>query len=200
MESPLICLASLSPRRHELLEQLGVPHQQIAVAIDESLQLGESAEEYVLRLALAKAEAGRAMIESGRKLPVLGADTAVVVDHEILGKPADREEGIRMLLRLSGRSHRVLTGAALIAAQSATRLSESRVRFRSISEQEALVYWQSGEPADKAGGYAIQGLGALFVSRLEGSFSGVMGLPLFETAELLAEAGIKLLDKKILGA
>jgi septum formation protein len=194
MTPPLIYLASISPRRRELLDQLGVHHQQVKVAVDESLRPEESAEQYVLRLAQAKAEAGREMIGNQLRRPVLGADTAVVVGHQILGKPADREEGIEMLLRLAGRCHRVLTGVALVDGGSEARLSESIVQFRPIQQQEAQAYWQSGEPADKAGGYAIQGLGALFVSRLEGSFSGVMGLPLFETAELLAQAGIKLLD------
>jgi len=187
---PQIALASRSPRRRELLAQIGVRHRVVDVDVDESPRPAEVPAEYVLRLALAKARAG-----SGRAagLPVLGADTAVVVDDAILGKPADREEAMAMLGRLSGREHRVLTAIALVGGREATRLSVSHVRFRAVGPDEAAAYWATGEPADKAGAYAIQGLGALFVESLSGSYSGVMGLPLFETAELLRHAGIDLL-------
>ena len=193
MTPPLIYLASISPRRRELLDQLGVHHQQVKVAVDESLRPEESAEQYVLRLAQAKADAGREMMGNQLRRPVLGADTAVVVGHQILGKPADREEGIEMLLRLAGRCHRVLTGVALVDGGSEARLSESIVQFRPIQQQEAQAYWQSGEPADKAGAYAIQGRGGVFVENIAGSYSGVVGLPVYETMALLREAGISVL-------
>jgi septum formation protein len=151
----------------------------------------------VLRLALEKAAAGRSAAAGAPALPVLAADTAVVVEDEILGKPSNRDQALGMMAQLSGRSHKVLTGVALATEEMNSRLSVSRVTFRSVSTAEANAYWQSGEPSDKAGGYGIQGLGALFISHLEGSFSGVMGLPLFETAELLRAAGIKLLDSEL---
>lgn len=186
----MLYLASQSPRRHELLKQIGIPHRVIQATVDETVRAGESAADYVRRLALAKARAGQALHHDAA---VLGADTAVVLDDRILGKPCDREQGLAMLAALSGREHRVLTGVALVYTNHAeVRLSENRVRFRHIDPGEAARYWASGEPADKAGGYAIQGLGAVFVSELAGSFSGVMGLPLYETAEILASAGIKL--------
>ncbi|MEJ1463450.1 MAG: Maf family protein [Candidatus Sedimenticola sp. (ex Thyasira tokunagai)] len=192
MSSPKIYLASLSPRRSELLTQIGVSHEVVRVVVDERLQADEAAAKYVVRLALEKAEAGLAAIGDRPYRPVLGADTAVVVDDRILGKPADRDEALAMMALLSGRSHRVLTGVALAkAAGSESLLSVSSVTFREVSADEALAYWQSGEPTDKAGGYGIQGLGALFISHLEGSFSGVMGLPLYETGELLRGAEIK---------
>jgi len=194
--SPSIYLASLSPRRRELLKQIGVDHEVIKVDVDETPIPGEAPAEYVIRLALAKARAGCEARPEHARLPVLAADTAVVVDNEIMGKPTDRDDALDMMARLSGRSHKVLTGVALIAAREESRLSVSHVTFREVSPTEALAYWNSGEPADKAGGYAIQGLGALFVSRLEGSFSGVMGLPLFETAELLRGAGIERLEAR----
>jgi septum formation protein len=124
---------------------------------------------------------------------VLGADTAVVVDGRIMGKPRDRDEGIDMLLALSGRSHQVLSAVALAAGREAVRMSESRVTFCSLTQAQCAAYWDTGEPGDKAGGYAIQGRAAVFVSRLEGSYSGVMGLPVYETAELLREFGIEVM-------
>ena len=190
---PILCLASRSPRRRELLEQIGIHHRIIATDIDETARPGEAPAEYVLRLAVEKARAGRAA--SDDSLPVLAADTAVVLGDTILGKPRDRDHALAMLQRLSGREHRVLTGVALAWRDGLhSRLSVSHVSFRDIGRDEAERYWASGEPADKAGGYAIQGLGALFVERLEGSYSGVMGLPLFETGELLTKAGITPLD------
>ena len=190
---PLLYLASLSPRRHELLLQIGVHHEVISVDVDESARPGEEPAEYVLRLAIAKAEKGRESILNDRSpLPVLGADTAVVVDGEILGKPSHREDAREMMHRLSNRTHRVLTGLALATDRVISRMSESLVTFRKLEEGDIERYWRSGEPSDKAGGYGIQGLGAIFVERLEGSYSGVVGLPLYETAELLREAGIRL--------
>ncbi len=186
---PSIYLASTSPRRRELLEQIGVAYQVIGAPVDETPRGGEATEGYVLRMALEKARAGHG--QAADKLhPVLGADTTVVVGGAVLGKPRDRADGIAMLRRLSGVTHHVYSGVALVVAgREATRLSVSAVSFREIAERECAAYWMSGEPADKAGGYAIQGRGALFVVRLEGSYSGVMGLPLFETAELLREFG-----------
>ena len=190
----MIYLASQSPRRRELLAQIGITHQVISATIDETPLADESAEDYVQRMALEKARAGHRLHNDQ---PVLGADTAVVLDGHILGKPDDQQHAQRMLLRLSGREHRVLTGAALVAGnREHYRMSDSRVTFRDITRVEAANYWQSGEPADKAGAYAIQGLGALFVCHLSGSYSGVMGLPLFETAELLRAAGITLLGQE----
>jgi len=184
-------LASASPRRRELLERLGVTLRQLAVAIDEAIRPGEQPELYVLRLALDKARAARSRLPVGETAWVLGADTSVVVDDEILGKPRDQAEGIAMLERLSGVTHHVYTGVALVGRErEGTRLSVSAVSFRPVNRQECEDYWRSGEPADKAGGYAIQGKGAMFISRLEGSYSGVMGLPLFETTELLREFGL----------
>ena len=188
--SPLY-LASASPRRRELLEQIGVAHRLLAVTVDEALHPGERPELYVLRLALAKARAGRVRMPATESAWVLGADTSVVVDGEILGKPRDQAEGIAMLEKLSGVIHHVYTGVALVGKdREGTRLSVSAVSFRSMSREECEEYWRSGEPVDKAGGYAVQGRAAMFISRLEGSYSGVMGLPLFETAELLREVGL----------
>jgi len=185
---PLVCLASRSPRRRELLEQIGVPHVVATPDIDEAPLAGESAADYALRLACCKA---RAEHQHGRGLPVQAADTVVVLDARIHGKPANEDEGLAMLARLSGRTHQVLTAVALAADGGVThRLSASEVRFRRLTRAECLAYWRTGEPRDKAGGYAVQGRGAVFIEHLSGSYSGVMGLPLFETAELLAAAGV----------
>ncbi len=190
-----IYLASRSPRRRELLAQIGVDTELVTVAVDERPRAGEAAEDYVLRLAREKAAAGWQAVTAAKqpRLPVLGADTAVVVDGDILGKPVDREHGLAMLARLSGREHRVLTAVALCRGETACRLSETRVCFREIGADERRAYWDTGEPADKAGAYGIQGHGALFVRHIAGSYSGVVGLPLWETGELLAAAGIRLL-------
>jgi len=193
---PLIYLASHSPRRRELLLQIGVHHTVVGITIDETPLPGEAPSEYVIRMALEKARAGRQATNQKTPMPVLGADTAVVVNQQILGKPRDQNDAITMLELLSDTTHKVLTGVALIDQREETRLSVSKVSFRSIQPQEATAYWDSHEPLDKAGGYAIQGMGALFISRLEGSFSGVMGLPLFETGELLQRAGITPLEDK----
>lgn len=186
--SPRVCLASVSPRRRELLAQIGVPHIAVGADIDETAWAGEAPRDYVLRMAQQKALTVR---ERGEKLPVLAADTTVVLDDVIYGKPRDREDGIAMLGRLSGRTHGVLTAVAVADAHGvAVRLSVSTVRFRDLSSQECADYWETGEPRDKAGGYAVQGAAAVFIESLSGSYSGVMGLPLFETAELLRAAGI----------
>ncbi len=187
--APLLTLASVSPRRRELLEQIGVAHVVSGADIDESVRPGEAPADYVVRMACAKARAVRAR---GGELPVLAADTTVVIDGLILAKPRDRAECLAMLGRLSGRAHQVLTAVALAtAAGVAFRLSTSEVRLRAVTAEECAAYWETGEPRDKAGGYAIQGRGALFIEHLSGSYSGVMGLPLFETGQLLAAAGLR---------
>lgn len=186
--SPLVCLASVSPRRRELLAQIGVPHIVVGADIDETVQICEAPRDYVVRMARQKALTVR---ERGESLPVLAADTTVVLDDVIYGKPRDREDGLAMLGRLSGRTHAVLTAVALADLHGvAVQLSVSTVRFRDLSSQECAEYWETGEPRDKAGGYAVQGAAAVFIESLSGSYSGVMGLPLFETAGLLRAAGI----------
>ena len=187
-------LASGSPRRRELLTQIGVPFQVVSASIDETPLPDECPAAYVERLARAKARAGREHLlglSVSAPFCVLGADTAVVLDDQILGKPVDEADALSMLMALSGREHEVLTAIAILAAERCeTRVVRSRVSFRTISQQEAARYWASGEPQDKAGGYAIQGLAAVFVAGLNGSYSGVVGLPVCETAELLGQFGI----------
>jgi septum formation protein len=184
-----IQLASASLRRSDLLRQIGVAHEIRAVDLDESRLARESPRDYVLRLAREKVTAGAA---TSAELPVLAADTTVAIGDEIFGKPRDEADGIRMLAALSGRRHDVLTAVALSSnGRVETAISETRVTFRALSVAECRDYWASGEPVDKAGAYAIQGLGAVFIARLEGSYSGVMGLPLFETAALLDSAGVR---------
>jgi septum formation protein len=191
MSADFVYLASGSPRRRELLNQIGVPFQVLNLAVDEAVVPGETAEAYVGRLAGAKAAAGWILSRVAADAPVLGADTAVAVGGQILGKPQDRTDGERMLCELSGRTHDVLTAVALATSRGVElRLSRSEVTFRSITPREARAYWDTGEPQDKAGGYAIQGRAAVFISDLRGSYSGVMGLPLYETAELLRLAGV----------
>jgi len=189
--SPLLYLASTSPRRREILQSLGIEFEVVMVEIDESPLAGESAEDLVVRLATAKAEAA-----TGAEY-VLGSDTVVVLDDVVLGKPEDADDAVDMLLALSGRSHSVFTGVALRSPNgTGLVLSKTDVRFREIDRDEAIRYWHSGEPADKAGSYGIQGLGGMFVEAINGSYSGVMGLPVFETVELLKSAGIEVLSKK----
>ncbi len=183
-----IALASASPRRRELLSQLGVNFIVVQAPIDEAVLPGEAAAAYVLRLAKAKALAGfRAQPEP---LPTLGADTIVVVDGEILGKPQDQADFLRMMRLLSGRCHQVYTAVALCrdaACEPQAVTVATDVWFGPMSEAQMLAYWHSGEPADKAGGYGIQGLGGRFIEKIHGSYFAVVGLPLFETAALLAE-------------
>jgi septum formation protein len=182
-------LASQSPRRRQLLLQLGVRFACLDINVDETPRPGESPQELVPRLALAKARAGLAL--APRALPVLGADTEVVLDGIVLGKPADEADAAAMLERLSGRVHDVISAVALVLPESGQVLTcTTRVRFRSLGRAEIEDYCRSGEPLGKAGAYAIQGLAAAFIENLEGSYSGVVGLPLFETAQLLRDAGI----------
>jgi septum formation protein len=191
MSQDFVYLASGSPRRRELLQQIGVAFRVVGMAVDEAVLPGETPLGYVARLAAAKAEAGWERSRDAHEVPVLAADTAVVLDGRILGKPADREDAEGMLRQLSGRTHEVLTAIALRTSQGVqSRISRSEVTFRSIAAAEARAYWETGEPSDKAGAYAIQGCGAIFIAELRGSYSGVMGLPLFETAELLQKAGV----------
>lgn len=189
-ENPLI-LASASPRRLELLQQVGLFPDVRPADIDESLRAGEHATDYVLRMAEEKAR----LIAQGylAEHVVLGADTSVVVDDLVLGKPDDQAHAAHMLSMLTGRKHQVLSAVTVISAgQVASCLSVTEVYFRDVSEQEMAGYWRTGEPLGKAGGYAIQGLGSAFIERIEGSYSGVMGLPLFETCELLQRSGISI--------
>jgi len=189
MTSPAIYLASKSPRRAELLAQIGIRFEVMSVDVPELLKAGESPSEFVQRLALDKARAGWQVSE--KILPVLGADTIVVLDDEIMGKPVLEGDAERMLSALSGRQHMVMTAVAMVKDENeAIRLSTSQVSFRETTKAERKAYIATGEPMDKAGSYAIQGQAAVFIGKLEGSYSGVMGLPLFETAELFREFGI----------
>jgi septum formation protein len=183
---PFIVLASASPRRSELLRQVGIAHEVRPVEVDETARPGEAPAEYVLRLAEEKAQACWSRLHAADRAPVLAADTTVALEGEIFGKPADRDEAVAMLSRLSGRTHQVHTAVAVIhAGGAAARVSTSSVTMRAITPSEMDWYWSTGEPADKAGGYAVQGRAAVFISHLSGSYSGVMGLPLCETWELL---------------
>ena len=194
-----VVLASASPRRAELLEQLRIRFLKVQPDVDESAGPGEQALDLVRRLAVVKAAAVEQLLRSGLPgsglpgagLPVLAADTLVVIDGLALGKPVSRSDALAMLARLSGRAHEVLTAVAVADPEGIqSEVSRSTVRFRTISADAARRYWATGEPVDKAGAYAIQGIGAVFVDRLEGSYSGVMGLPLAETERLLSEAGV----------
>jgi septum formation protein len=188
-QTPRIVLASASARRSALLAQLKVPHHVCPAQIAEHRLAGESIAQCVQRLAQHKAEIVWALLNAGAAnaalvgLPVLGADTVVVLGELMLGKPRDREDALRMLGLLSGREHEVLSAVAVRTAAA-------------LQGAECEAYWDSGEPADKAGAYAVQGLGAIFVETLQGSYSGVMGLPLFETAALLAGAGVAVLGSR----
>lgn len=188
-------LASASPRRRELLTQIGVRYQLLNVSVSETRLEDETAENYVRRVARDKARAGRRLLTRDDPRPVLGADTVVVVDGSVLGKPRDRAEALAMLQRLSGREHQVLSGVALIDSEERVELNRTRVCFRELGQAECERYWDTGECRDKAGAYAIQGYAAAFVRELRGSYSGVMGLPLYETAQLLQQVGIELFSE-----
>lgn len=191
MSTPRLYLASASPRRRDLLAQLKLDVLLLPQQLDESPAAGESPQDYVLRLAGDKARAALADPDYRLALPVLAADTTVVCDGQLLGKPRHLAEAVDMLGRLSGRQHQVLTAVAVADRQRLAHVCVSTtVSFRHLTENEMLAYWHSGEPVDKAGAYAIQGLGAMFVSRVEGSYSSVVGLPLFETVQLLAGFGV----------
>jgi septum formation protein len=191
VNAPLIYLASHSPRRRQLLEQIGVAFVPLAVAVDESRRPGEHPLAYVERLALAKARAGWAERGERAPLPVLGADTAVVLGDQVLGKPAGRGEARAMVAALAGRSHQVLSAVALVEGRRAqVCVNATTVWFAAVAPADLEAYCAGDEPLDKAGAYGIQGRAAMFISRIEGSYSGVMGLPLYETAELLEAFGI----------
>lgn len=189
MQQPKLHLASASPRRREILTSLGISFSHAGVDMDEARLAGEAVPDMVVRLARDKALAAAA---DGCGSPaVLGADTAVVLAGQPFGKPSCKDDSIAMLTALSGRSHQVMTAVALVTQGGVfTATSTTEVRFRDIDPDEAEAYWQSGEPRDKAGGYAIQGIGGIFVESLHGSYSGVVGLPVFETAGLLRQAGV----------
>ena len=188
MSVPKLHLASSSPRRRQILQRMGLEFTASGVDVDERQHAGESADIMVVRLAVEKACA----VDTGPGTVVLGADTAVVLDGEVFGKPHDEADALRMLAALSGRRHEVMTGVAVRSADStASVLSVTEVKFREIGPDEALNYWQSGEPRGKAGAYAIQGLAGAFVEAIAGSYTGVVGLPVLETAELLRAAGIE---------
>lgn len=190
---PDLYLASRSPRRRELLAQIGVHHAPLSIEVPEAPSLGEPPADYVQRLAREKAQAGQSAI---RHLdlparPVLGADTVVVCDQQILEKPLDAAQAAEMLRLLSGRSHEVLTAVALCSGERLrVEMAVTEVRFRALDEAEIAAYWLTGEPGDKAGGYAIQGLGAVFVNAIFGSYSNVVGLPLETTLGLLQEFNV----------
>jgi septum formation protein len=187
-QPPVLRLASASPRRRQLLELIGVPHVVTPADIDETPRPNEAGAAYVTRLARDKALAVHARLGD---LPVLAADTTVHVDGHILEKPRSEADCIRMLGLLSGRRHQVYTGVCVVSAAPPVLIcSETQVEFRPISHDEMHAYWASGEPQGKAGAYAIQGLGAVFVSNIVGSYTGVMGLPLYETAQVLSRHGV----------
>ncbi|MEE9492092.1 MAG: Maf family protein [Gammaproteobacteria bacterium] len=181
-----LLLASASPRRAELLQQIGLRFRKMAVDIDETPKMNESPVDLVTRLALEKAVAGYSRQKKGLELPALGADTMIVINGKILGKPSSKEDALAMLSLLSGCRHQVFSAVAMVdAGRRQVELCQTKVWFRTLTRQDGLDYWATGEPVDKAGGYAIQGRAATFIERIEGSYSGVMGLPLFETARLL---------------
>lgn len=182
-----LVLASASPRRAELLRQIGVAFDVCAADIDETRMLNESPYSYVLRMARQKAEAVAPRFTGAI---ILASDTSVVIDGDVLGKPQNQSDAHGMLRRLAGRSHQVMTSVCVLAEACQLVVNQTEVWFRDMSDAEIDAYWHTGEPIDKAGAYAIQGLGAKFVERIDGSYSGVMGLPLFEVANMLAAAGV----------
>jgi len=199
LDAPRIYLASASPRRRELLTQIGVAHRVLAVPSppgeDEPRHAGEAAEVYVRRTARDKAERGVRYLRDQAlpALPLLAADTTVILDGDVLGKPADRDDAVAILRRLSGRAHQVHTAVVVAAAgQLHEAVSMTEVRLRTLSQQDIERYCDSGEPFGKAGAYGIQGLAGIFVEHIAGSYTGVMGLPVFETAQLLGRAGVVL--------
>jgi septum formation protein len=189
--APLLILASASPRRSALLAQIGVRHHVVPPRIEERRLDGEAVEDCVRRLAEQKALKVYSRQKIDEPMPVLAADTIVAIEGSLIGKPRDRDDGLDILARLSGQEHEVITAVALAQRGVLTsKLNRNVVRFRVLTRAECESYWDSGEPRDKAGAYAIQGRAAVFIDMLRGSYSGVMGLPLFETAELLTAAGL----------
>lgn len=187
-----IYLASQSPRRRELLQQIGVAFHAFVVDTDETIAATEAPADAVCRLASQKAMQGWQHPQRELDIPVLGSDTIVVCNNVVMGKPKNFADAKQMLLQLSGQTHQVLTAVACVQAErQSVRLSQSNVSFRALTEQEIEAYWHRGEPQDKAGSYAIQGYAGLWIREIQGSYSGIMGLPLFETGELLTEFAIK---------
>ncbi|RKZ69703.1 MAG: hypothetical protein DRQ44_02720 [Gammaproteobacteria bacterium] len=190
-ESAQIILASASPRRSELLAQIGVRVMVQAVDVDETQKHNEPVMAYVQRLAMEKAQRGFDTIKNEKKLPVLGSDTVVEIDGLILGKPKNRQQAKNMLQQLSAQKHTVHTSVAIVTEEKGLiDTSSSEVLFKTLEDQEIDLYLATGEADDKAGSYAIQGIAAQFIKNINGSFSGVMGLPLYETAQLLKQCGI----------
>jgi septum formation protein len=185
-----IILASSSPRRKELLDQIKVTYKVYPVDLDEALLPHETPLNYVQRLAAEKSALCVAQLAT--ETPVLAADTAVILGGVIMGKPKNETEALSMLTQLSGKTHQVYSAISLRGREHGQAVSITDVTFRRLTKQEIVDYLHSGEPVDKAGSYAIQGMGSIFVESIKGSFSGVVGLPLFETAQLLAKQGIKL--------
>jgi septum formation protein len=183
-----IILASASPRRQELLDQINVTYNVYPVDIDETPKINEAPLAYVQRIAAEKSAACKARLNP--EIPILAADTTVVLGSLIMGKPKDQADALAMLMQLSGKTHQVYSAVSVRGREHGQAVSMTEVTFKCLSEPEILAYWQSGEPLGKAGSYAIQGLGALFVQAIKGSFSGVVGLPLFETAQLLSNQGV----------
>jgi len=180
-----IVLASQSPRRLELLQQIGITPEVLPADIDETVNAGENADDYVIRMASEKAGALQLTDDS----LIIAADTSVVLDNEIFGKPENKSDFVRMMNLLSGQTHQVFTAVACeFNDWSSNQLSKTDVTFRPLSAGVIEQYWATGEPVDKAGGYAVQGKGAVFVTHINGSYSGVMGLPLYETSELISAA------------
>lgn len=187
----MLYLASTSPRRKELLQQIGLQFECLSIDVDESLFDCETARDYVARLSLSKAQAGLFLLTQQQDIIVIAADTTVVLDSHIIGKPQNLTQALAIWRSLSGQKHRVLTGVTVASHhQQKTQVVVTDVYFRELSEHEMLDYWQTGEPQDKAGGYGIQGKGAIFVQKIDGSYSNVVGLPLTETALMLREFGI----------
>lgn len=190
MNFPRVYLASGSPRRSELLAQIGIEFDKLTIDVDESRLIDEMPLDYVQRIAQVKAKAGWAALGENELRPVIGADTSVIIGRDILGKPKNKAEAKTMLKRLSNNQHAVLTAVSLIyGEQVLTRVSYNKVTFAPLTEAELDWYITTGEGEDKAGSYAVQGLAALFIKKIEGSYSGIMGLPLRETMELLIDIG-----------
>jgi septum formation protein len=190
MNFPRVYLASGSPRRSELLAQIGIEFDKLTIDVDESRLIDEIPLDYVQRIAQVKAKAGWAALGDNELRPVIGADTSVIIGRDILGKPKNKAEAKTMLKRLSNNQHEVLTAVSLIyGEQVLTRVSYNKVTFAPLTEAELDWYITTGEGEDKAGSYAVQGLAALFIKKIEGSYSGIMGLPLRETMELLIDIG-----------
>ncbi len=191
--TPSLILASASPRRSELLKQLDLAHSIQIANIDETPLANEKPADYVLRVAHEKSLAVHQQCAQGSV--VLAADTSVVLGDTIMGKPDNLAHALSMLSRLSGTTHQVYSAVSLRGRINQQVLSISDVTFRMLSEQEIIDYWHTGEPADKAGAYAVQGLASIFIQSIQGSFSGIMGLPLFETAKILSNEGIKVFNE-----